>query len=112
MHSVAFSKDSTLVAACTDENVAIWDVSGAFLKIVGCPAEEVRFLESGFLKVQCSDGMAKTFDKNYDLVEEEESEAISKKFDVFGGIRAVADGYCVKVLDENGKVLWIQSRSY
>ena len=72
----------------------------------------VQFTEDDRIVTGCYDGVIRTFDAAYEQVEDKAGEVKGKSAAENNGLKAVADYNIVKVVNNEGIVLWWQPRNY
>ena len=66
----------------------------------------VQFTNDNRLVTGCGDNVIRAFDTNYSLIEDEAGSVRGKYAAENNGLKAVADGNAVKVVDNAGIILW------
>ena len=107
---MSFSIDgSKLVSGSDDGTCKIWDTKEwIMLKKIAHPSIlwTVQFTEDDRIVTGCYDGVIRTFDAAYEQVEDKAGEVKGQRAAENNGLKAVADGNIVKVVDNEGTVLW------
>jgi len=113
---MSFSRDgSKLVSGSDDCKCKIWDTKEwTMLKEIELPdyVLTVQFTEVDRIVTGCWDDVIRTFDAAYEQVEDKAGEVKGQGAAENNGLKAVADGNIVKVVDNEGILLWQQPRNY
>ena len=112
VRSIAFNEDGTKLASGSEDcSCKVWDANdGALVAEIphADPIMQVQFSSGNTLVTACRNNVITTFGTNF---EEKENEITGNSFSLYNEIKVVADELLVKVVDNNGIVIWA-TRNY